>query len=263
MDISTIVGAVLGIGLLLTGFVMEGGHIHSLILPSPAVIVFGGTGGALVVSFSFSQLARIPKAVGMAMAADSLDPVKLQDQFVKLAEVARREGLLALEETMESNKELPEIVRKGMQMIIDGMDPELVRNILETELYVEEEYLKMDASIFEAAGGYSPTMGVIGTVMGLVHVLGNLSEPDKLGPSIAAAFVATLYGVAFANLIYLPMGGKLKGKGKMKKLTTEMAIEGVLSIQAGESPMIIKQKLGSFIVDHKPAKGGDAEAEEK
>lgn len=260
MDISTLIGIILGIGLLLAGFVMEGGHVHSLILASPAVIVFGGTAGALVVSYSFSQLARVPKALNMAMAKDSLDPFTLQEQFVKLAEVARREGLLALEETMEKDTELLEIVRKGMRMIIDGMDPELVRNILETELYIEEEYLKMDASIFEAAGGYSPTMGVIGTVMGLVHVLGNLSEPDKLGPSIAAAFVATLYGVAFANLVYLPLATKIKGKGKLKKLTTEMAIEGVLSIQAGESPMIIRQKLGSFIIEHKRAKEAVEEA---
>lgn len=261
MDISTIIGIILGIGLLLTGFVLEGGHVGSLILLSPAIIVFGGTAGALVVSFSFPQLARIPKAVGLAMAKDGLDPLELQEKFVKLAEVARREGLLALEESMESNTDLPEIVRKGMRMIIDGMDPELVRNILETELYIEEEYLKMDVSIFEAAGGYSPTMGVIGTVMGLVHVLGNLSNPDELGPSIASAFVATLYGVAFANLIYLPLGGKIKGKGKVKKLATEMAIEGVLSIQAGESPMIIRQKLSSFILEHKKGKG-EEKAEE-
>lgn len=254
MDISTIIGIFVGLGLLITGFVLEGGHVESLILLSPAVIVFGGTAGALIVSYSFSQLARIPKSIGMAMKGDNSDAMKRLEQFVKLAEVARREGLLSLEEFIESDKEIPELARKGMKMIIDGMDPELVRNVLETELYIEEEYLKIDTSIFEAAGGYSPTMGVIGTVMGLVHVLGNLSEPEKLGPSIAAAFVATLYGVAFANLIYLPLGNKIKVKGKMNKLINEMMIEGVLSIQAGESPMIIRQKLMCFVVNMKPSK---------
>lgn len=261
MDISTIIGIFVGLGLLITGFVLEGGHVESLILLSPAVIVFGGTAGALIVSYSFSQLARIPKSIGMAMKGDNSDAMKRLEQFVKLAEVARREGLLSLEEFIESDKEIPELARKGMKMIIDGMDPELVRNVLETELYIEEEYLKIDASIFEAAGGYSPTMGVIGTVMGLVHVLGNLSEPEKLGPSIAAAFVATLYGVAFANLIYLPLGNKIKVKGKMNKLINEMMIEGVLSIQAGESPMIIRQKLMCFVVNMKPSKETNSEEE--
>jgi len=251
MDLSTIVGIIVGIGLLLVGFVMEGGHIDTLILPAPAVIVFGGTAGALIVSFTFKELAQIPKAIVETMKGESGEAINRLEQFVKMAEVARREGLLALEEFVGQDIDLPELGKKGINLIVDGMDPELVRNILETDVYVKEEYSKITISIFEAAGGYSPTMGVIGTVMGLVHVLGNLANPDTLGGAIAGAFVATLYGVAFANLIYLPLGTKLKVKGKMRKLIDEMTIEGVLSIQAGESPMIIRQKLMCFILEAK------------
>ncbi len=261
MDIATIIGLFLGFGMLILGFILEGGHVGSLFLLSPAIIVFGGLSGALLVSFTMPQFLSIFPLFLQATKAPPSEGEERMNQIVKMAEVARREGLLALDEQVE-NAGLTPLTKRGIKMIVDGMDPELVRQILETELYVMDEQSKLNVSIFEAAGGYSPTMGIIGTVMGLVHVLGNLSNPDTLGPAIAAAFIATLYGVAFANLVFLPVAGKLKVQHKLARIIEEMTIEGVLSIQAGESPMIIREKLSTFLGEIKKAKKGAESAEE-
>ena len=136
-----------------------------------------------------------------------------------------------------------DFLKQGIQLVVDGTDPALVRDILETQIEFTDQRHKIGAEIFEAAGGYSPTMGIIGTVMGLVHVLSNLADPDSLGPSIAVAFIATLYGVAFANVAWLPIGHKLKLKSKQERFVMEIALEGILSIQAGDNPSIVKEKL--------------------
>jgi chemotaxis protein MotA len=254
MDIALVLGLVFGFGGLLGGFVLEGGHIGSLFLFSPIVIVGGGTLGACLIQFRLGDVLKIPSTVAYAAFGTEPDPNKLIELLVGFAEKARREGILSLESEINDNfknSDVDPMLIKGAKLAIDGTETEVLSDILENEIYFYEQEKKEGAAIFEAAGGYSPTMGVIGTVMGLVHVLGNLSDPGKLGPAIAAAFVATLYGVALANVIYLPLAGKIKNKAKREALMKQLIREGIMSIQAGENPRIIREKLDIFVESDK------------
>lgn len=265
MDLSTIIGLFAGFGFLILGDVIEGGNPSHLVGLAPAFIVFGGTLGALMVSFTLKEIASIPRLVGDACKLHKNSEAELIDVFVRLSEVARKEGLLSLENIIEQEigDKFDPMLKKGIRMVVDGTDLELVKNMFETEIYVHEQQKKVEASIFEAAGGYSPTMGIIGTVMGLIKVLGNLTNPDELSKSIASAFIATLYGVAFANLVWLPIASKLKLKEKQSKLEKELIMEGVLSIQAGENPSIIKEKLGAFVSHNAKKSNVEAPKEEE
>lgn len=250
MDISTILGIVFGFGMLLFGYVLEEGEIAALILLSPAVIVFGGTMGTIFTSFTLKDVTNLGKFIKEAITLPKSNKELLLQFFMDLAQKARTEGLLSLEGALESGefaKQMTPFIEKGIKLIIDGTAPELTKEILEKEIEVSEEELKVGIAMFEAAGGFAPTMGIIGTVMGLVKVLGNLEDPEALAESIAAAFIATLYGVSFANVVFLPLGGKLKLKMKREAAEKEFIIEGILSIQAGENPNLIKEKLLSFI----------------
>ncbi|UOF91354.1 flagellar motor protein [Fodinisporobacter ferrooxydans] len=245
MDLTSIGGIVLGLASLVVAFVLEGGQLGSLFQITAAIIVFGGTFGAVIVSFPMEQLKTVPSLLKIVFTSKPKEPLTMIDELIKLATIARREGILALEEQIEDAKD--EFFKNGIRLVVDGVDPELVRSILETELTYIENRHEAGAGVLEAAGGYSPTLGIIGTVMGLVHVLGNLSDVTKLGPLIATAFIATLYGVSSANLLYLPMANKLKIRSKQEILTREIMIEGILSIQAGENPNILGQKLKAFL----------------
>jgi len=173
------------------------------------------------------------------------DPATAIEDIVAMAEEARREGLLYLE------NRLPEMddpfLKKGLQLVIDGTDPELVKNILDVEIYTIEERHHVGSSIFEVAGGYAPTMGIIGTVMGLVHVLGSISSPETLGPAIAVAFMATLYGVGSANVLWLPLATKLQNISKKEILVKQLMMEGVVSLQAGYNPVLIRERLVAYL----------------
>lgn len=258
MEITAIAGILLSIISMVVAFVMDGGHVLSLLKPTAAMIVFGGTIGATMVSFTASELKTIPKLVTIIMFQKLPDELLLIDQIVGLADKVRREGLLYLE------NQLPQIedgfMRKGIQLVVDGTDPELVRQILETEIYSIQERHHIGASIFETAGGYGPTMGIIGTVMGLVHVLGNLEKPETLGPSIALAFIATLYGVGSANILWLPIAGKLVNMSKKEIMLRELMLEGIISIQAGYNPLLIRERLSAFL---KPRSSKKTEEEEE
>ncbi len=245
MDLTTIIGLVLGLASLITAFVIEGGSPAALLGLSAAMIVFGGTIGAVVISFPASALKNVGTLFKMAFTSYQSDPLSRIDDLVDLASVARREGILSLEERIETHPDV--FLRNGARLVIDGVDPELARSIMETELTYMETRHEAGAAIFEAAGGFSPTMGIIGTVMGLIHVLSNLTDIAKLGPLIATAFIATLYGVGSANLIWLPIANKLKGRSKQEMTVLEITMEGVLSIQAGENPTILGQKLRVFL----------------
>ncbi|AVX20764.1 MULTISPECIES: flagellar motor protein [Carboxydocella] len=259
MDLATIIGLVLAIASLLISVILEGGELHSLINESAALLVFGGTIGATLICYSLEDIKEIGKVLKIAFTTQKTDPISVIENLVSFAERARREGLLALENETSSMDD--DFLRKGIQLIVDGTDPELVRNILETELAFLEQRHHRSASIFETAGGFAPTMGIIGTVMGLVHVLGNLSDVAGLGPAIATAFIATFYGVSSANVIFLPLANKLKGKSSTEQLIREIMIEGILSIQAGENPRIVKEKLMAFlspkIRSQLPVEGGE------
>ncbi|ODA42541.1 flagellar motor protein [Desulfosporosinus sp. BG] len=245
MDLSTILGILTGFGALIAGFTMEGGSVGALGQLSAAVIVFGGTAGAILTSFPLSDLKKFPQWIKTAFTAQSFGNTEAYETLVRFAEKARREGLLSLEQELETVTD--RFTRQGMQLVIDGTDPEITKEILESNIAILEKRHKVGISVFEAAGGYSPTLGIIGTVMGLVMVLGNLSDAAALSESIAAAFIATLYGVASANLIWLPIATKLKMKDKAEVSAMEMVLDGILSIQAGENPSILKEKLKTHV----------------
>lgn len=245
MDLSSIIGIVLGFASILLGFALEGGHLTSLLAETAAIIVFGGTFGATILSFPMDDIKQVPALLKITFTEKKFNISELIVTLTGFAEKARREGLLCLERETANIDD--EFIRQGIQLVVDGTDPALVRDILETQIDFTDQRHKIGADIFEAAGGYSPTLGIIGTVMGLVHVLGNLSDPESLGPSIAVAFIATLYGVCFANLVYLPIGHKLKLKSKQERFMKEIALEGILSIQAGDNPSIVREKLRAFL----------------
>jgi len=245
MDILSIGGLILGFGSLLTAFIIEKGNPAKLLQISAAMIVFGGTIAAVLVSFPMSQIKIAVKHIKMVFMDKKIDFTSVVEQLVQLSDRARKEGLLALEQEIP-NLQNP-LLKKGLGLVVDGIEGEVIRDILDREVYLAEDELKEAAEVFEAAGGYSPTMGIIGTVMGLISVLSNLTNPDELGPAIAVAFVATLYGVSSANLIWLNFGKKIRTKAKQERMLNEIIVEGLLSIQAGENPRILREKIGGML----------------
>jgi chemotaxis protein MotA len=253
MDFATILGIVLGVGMIFGAFILEGGNVASVFLVSPFMIVFGGTFGALTTSYTLKDIFTLPSLIlNACMLAKGNDSSirQLIDVMVTIAEKARREGVLSLEADIQgelSDKKYDSMLRKGLRLTVDGSEPELIKHMLENEITFYENHQKKNAGMFEAAGGFAPTMGIIGTVMGLISVLGNLSNPDELGPSVAMAFVATLWGLGSANLFWLPIGAKIKLKTKLEVVQKEVIVEGVMSIQAGENPRTLKEKLEVFL----------------
>lgn len=247
MDFATLFGLIFGIGAMVIGFLIEGGTAGALLSFVALLIVGGGTVGAVVASFPFSELKRLPALTAAAFREPDLNTTATIRYLVEMATIARREGVLALESRLEDDEEIDPMLKEGLQLVIDGSDPELIKQMLEIELDFFEKRNEVGVKIYETAGGFSPTMGIIGTVMGLVHVLANLSDPDTLGPAIAVAFIATLYGVAFANAIYFPIANKLRYRNEQLMTVREMMMEGVLSIQAGENPKMLEKKLEAFL----------------
>ena len=245
MDLATVVGTVLAWVAVLAAFIMEGGRLGTLVHPSSAVLVIGGTLGATVITSPLSLSMQIPAILRNAMFAPRLDPADIIAKMVEFARTARSSGLLALE--AEAKKVDNKFLQKGVELLVDGTPSETVREILDTEIAGMRERHKSGESLFSTMGGFAPTLGIIGTVMGLVHMLENLDKPGDMGPAIAAAFMATLYGVSIANLFFLPVGAKLKSRAGEEASTYEMIIEGILSIQAGDNPRIVELKMLSFL----------------
>lgn len=245
MDIATLLGLLIGLGGLIGGFLWEGGHAGMLLVKTAAVIVFGGTFGAVIISFTMEEIKTVPYFLKVIFTDKKVDYLTVLDSLVETADKARREGLLSLESYL-GEIENPFLAR-GLQLVIDGTDPELTRNMLEMEIEAYETKERVGHDIFMSAGGFAPTMGIIGTVMGLVHVLSSVAEPDKLAGAIAVAFLATLYGVASANVLWIPFGTKIKIKSAKEVLLMELILEGILSIQAGENPRVIREKLMTFL----------------
>ena len=245
MDLAVVIGLIIAFGAILGGNVLEGGHLSSLVVPSAFLIVVGGTIGSTMVSFSMRDLLRLPSILLHILRQPDLDLRQLIERIVEAAQVARREGLLALEEAV-ANMDDPFLVR-GLQMVVDGSDSETVRSIMEMEIDLSERENETGIKILETAGGYAPTMGIIGTVLGLVHVLGNLNNAEDLGPAIAVAFMATFYGIASANLIWLPLAAKLKVRSEEETLVRELILEGIISIQRGDNPGMVREKLSIFL----------------
>lgn len=245
MDKTTFIGILIGLIALIGGFIWEGGHISGLWEATAALIVFGGTIAAVVISFPMSRLRSLPQALRMAFREQPRDLNRLVDDLVAMSLQARREGVLALESSAQKHSH--PFLRDGMMMVVDGTEPEVIQQMMDMEMDSVEQKHDGYAKIFEAAGGYAPTMGIIGTVMGLIHVLGNLSDPSMLGPSIAVAFTATLYGVVSANVIYLPIATKIKTRSALQIREMELIQLGILAIQAADNPKIVRRKLSTFM----------------
>jgi chemotaxis protein MotA len=259
MKASSAIGLVVALAGLYIGAVMEGSNPMAILSPSAMSIVLGGTLGAVIIGTSFAQITNIPKMYMKAFNPDVADLNAKVSELVGYAEAARRDGLLALDE-VTSNIEDP-FTQKGLQLVVDGTDPDLVADILESENDAMRKRHAAGVQPFDKAGGYAPTMGIIGTVFGLIHVLSNLDKPATLGPSISAAFVATLLGVASANVIYLPISARLKQLSQDELHARSLIVEGILSIQAGDNPRVVQEKLITFVppalrVDAADAKGG-------
>lgn len=247
MDILTILGVVVGLAALIGGQHLEGGHLQSVMQLTAAIIVLGGTLGAVMVQYSLPTfIAGVKLGLGTIMAPPDHSVGYIQ-KLVDYANIVRKQGILALEPKMKEVKD--PFFKKGLQLLMDGTEPRLLRDILEVDLAFGEEHHVMAAKVFDAAGGYCPTFGIIGAVLGLIHVMENLADPSKLGSGIATAFVATVYGVLSANLIFLPVASKLKMRGQMEAMTRQLIIEGLMSIAGGENPRLIQEKLEGFLTE--------------
>lgn len=245
MDFISILGLLIGFAAIVGGQVLEGGHLKSLFQPVAFLIVAGGTLGAVMLQTPFVSFRRGLAMAGWIFFPPKVDQMRLIDELTHWSHVSRREGLLALESYIDQLHD--PFARKGLQMLVDGADPQNIRSVLETDIGTFEDSLRQSAKIWESAGGYSPTIGIIGAVMGLIHVMENLSDPSKLGSGIAVAFVATIYGVGFANLVYLPFAGKLKLLIAQQVLLREMLVDGLASIAVGENPVILEGRLLSYV----------------
>lgn len=257
MDLSTIIGLVLGFGSLLASVLMEGGDPASFLSPSAMLLVFGGTLGATMIAFPMEVIISLPKLIGIAMKKQSYEPEKVIENFVTFAEKARKNGLLSLEGDVQHIED--EFLKQGLLLAIDGTEAEALHEILENQLETMAERHEEGYAALETMGGFAPTMGIIGTVMGLVHVLGNLSSPNSLGPKIAVAFIATLWGVMSANLIWIPLGNKLKRKNAAEVFYRTLIITGILALLSGENPRLVRQKLEGMVRNDPNKKGADAE----
>ena len=251
MDIATLAGLIVGVGAVLFAFFLEGGQLSALFHVPALIIVIFGTFGAATVTTSLKTLANIPNLLRIVFSQRNTDSLNLIDNIVALAEKARREGILGLERNYKQAT-MP-FFKKAIQLVIDGTEVTLMRNILETEMAYTGERHKAGIKFFQKLGGFSPTLGIIGTVLGLIHALSRVEEPGSIAGAIAGAFIATLWGIAMANLCYLPISDKLRFRHQQEAENLELILEGMVSIQSGESPRVIKNKLLSFITPLKRA----------
>ncbi len=246
MNITTIVGLLVGIAVIIIAMIMDGGAPAELFAnPSALILIIGGSLAATTLSSSLETVKTLPLLFKQAFTANKFQVAESIDLLVKMADRARRDGLLALEE--ETKNITDEFLKSGLMMVVDGIDQNQIRVILETNIEQMRTRHRAGITFFAGAGGFAPTFGIIGTVMGLISVLKNLDNPALLAKSIASAFLATLWGLMMANLIYLPLSGKLKVKSEEEAHMRYMQLEGILSIHAGENPAIVREKLKSYL----------------
>jgi chemotaxis protein MotA len=244
VDLSTVVGLILAFGLVAAA-VISGGNLMDFVDTPSVLIVIGGTFATTLVNFPLPTVLGIGGVVKNAFFNTSLSPLDTVSTLVSFAERARREGILALEGSMDEIED--DFIRSGLRLAVDGVEPELIKDILQTELAFIEDRHRTGQSILTYMGSASPAMGMIGTLVGLVQMLGNLEDASTIGPSMAIALLTTLYGAMMANLAFIPLAGKLKARSSDEILLKEVAIEGVMSIQAGDNPRILEQKLLAFL----------------
>lgn len=245
MDILSIVGLILAVGAIVGGQLLEGGHVGSLLQLAASIIVLGGTIGAVMLQSPMPVFIQGMKLVSWVFMPPKTDHAGAITRLGEWAARARKDGMLALE------NEIPQITdpytRNGLQMLVDGFEPEKIEDALTVEIEGYEHRLSAASKVWEAAGGYAPTIGILGAVLGLIHVMENLSDPNKLGGGIAVAFVATVYGVGSANLMFLPIASKLKSIIKDQVTHRELILDGLLGIANGENPKLIEARLSGYL----------------
>jgi chemotaxis protein MotA len=245
MDILSIIGIVVGVGAILLGQHLDGGHVATLINGPALIIVLGGSMGAIMLQSPLAVFVHAMKLFFWVFKPPQLPLDESIERIVYWSDISRKNGLLGLENIL--SEEQDPFVQRGIQMLVDGNEPEIIRNNMEIDLISKERFDMQAARVFEGMGAYAPTIGIIGAVLGLIHVMGNLADPTKLGSGIAVAFVATVYGVAMANLLFIPIGNKIKSVIQEESQFREMLIEGIVSIAEGDNPRIIESRLYGFI----------------
>ncbi len=245
MDLLSLVGLLLGIAAIIGGNALEGGHIDALINGPALIIVIGGTVGAALLQTPLPTFMRSMRLMPWVFRppATGTDPVI--ERVLEWSGIARREGLLGLEAIADQAGDA--FARKGLQLLVDGVEPQAIRGMLEGDVYAAERRDVQAAKVFDGMGGYSPTIGIIGAVMGLIHVMQNLADPSRLGPGIATAFVATIYGVGLANLVFLPFANKIKAQVQAQARQREILVEGLVAIAEGENPRNIETRLRGIV----------------
>jgi chemotaxis protein MotA len=244
-DLASVFGLTLAVVAILGGQALEGGSIKSIMQPTAALIVLGGTFGACLLQFQLANAMASLKAVVRVFQDPTTNNREVIQEIIRLANKARKEGVISLESDTQQISD--PFLKKALTMAMDGVEPKVLRETMELEIANLEEEAEQPVKFWEAAGGYSPTVGILGAVLGLIHVMENLSDPSKLGGGIAVAFVATVYGVGLANLVYLPVSGKLKLRSKAHLVAKEIMLVGVISILEGENPRLIEDKLRSYL----------------
>ncbi len=245
MDILTLIGIILGGMAVIGGQLLDGGNIKSILQPTAAIIVFGGTCGAVFIQYPFSTVLASVKLATSSLLSSKEDLRSIITEIAGFARHAHRNGLLSLEDKAGQLKD--PFFRKGMNLVVDGTTPEELKGIMDIEMEYEEERKNHAARVFESAGGYAPTLGILGAVLGLIQVMENLAEPSRLGEGISVAFVATVYGVASANLFWLPFSGKIKNRTRDDSVRKELVLEGLMALSSGESPKLIEERLEGFL----------------
>jgi chemotaxis protein MotA len=248
LDLPSVVGTLLGVGAILGGQLLEGGHVGQIVQGTAAIIVFGGTLGAMLVSFPVQDILRAIGMIPQIYLNVNLDVRPLIAEITRIATVARKEGVLAVEGQRESIQD--PLFKRTIKYVIDGFEPNTVKEIIETEINLKFEEEENAGKVWEGAGGYAPTIGIIGAVLGLIHVMAMLNDPSRIGEGIAVAFVATVYGVGLANLILIPWGTKLKRKAAQRMMAREVVKLGVIGIQEGLNPHFLQEKLEVFVEEH-------------
>jgi len=245
MDILSILGLLIGFGAIIVGQYLEGGHLDTILNAVALLIVLGGTLGAVMLQTPMNTFLRALKMTVWIFKPPQQSAKRLLEKILDWNQIARREGLLRLEAMAMEETDI--FTQKGLQLIADGAEPEIIREILEADLDIMENNDLQAAKVYEAMGGYSPTIGIIGAVLGLIHVMGNLADPSSLGSGIAVAFVATIYGVGLANLLFLPMGNKLKTLVQRRTQLQMMLIDGLISVADGDNPRNIESRLQAYL----------------
>ena len=260
LDLATVGGLVLAVGGILGGMTLEGGSIKEILQPTAAIIVFGGTLGAVMITTPLSVLLRAMRSVVSVFMEKQQAPQAVIEEIIGYATKARKNGIVSLEQDAEAATD--KFLRKALNLAVDGTDLQEIHKMMELEMGVEERRAEAEAKVFEAAGGYSPTIGIIGAVLGLIQVMKNLANIDEVGRGIAVAFVATIYGVFSANIFFLPAGNKIKCRTQAAMQIKELMLEGVAGIVEGLNPKLIRTKLEAYIEVAKPkaAKPGKAKA---